>query len=173
MAVGMAAGVGIQHFALRPLEAKIARSAPMAAKFFAVAEILLGGFIALKVKNPIVKGVGLGIMAGGVQTGVKQLNLYHESPAVQGVGDYTTVRIPVNGQVREMLSGIVRNQNGDTYTSLVAGSDNDVMGEYEVNGRISDYRMRRTDLLAGIYGLGESDMGELEQDNYLPVKGWF
>ncbi len=172
MAVGMAAGVAVQHFALRPLEAKIAQKAPMAAKFFAIGEILLGGYVALKAKHPIVKGIGLGIMAGGVQTGVKQLNLYHESPAVQGVGDYTTVRIPVNGQVREMLSGIVRNQNGDTYTSMVAGSDYDGVGDYEMSGRISDDRLRRTNLLAGIYGLDDA-MGEVEQDNYLPPKGMF
>lgn len=163
MAVGMGVGVGIQHFALRPLEAAIARRAPMAAKFFAVGEILLGGYIALKAKKPMVKGVGLGIMAGGVQAGVKQLNIYHESPAVQGVGDYTTVRIPVNGQVREMLSGIIEDRNGNTYTSMVAGS------EYMTREQQS-----RTNLLAGIYGLqGMFDDGmQDESQDYLPPKGY-
>lgn len=181
MAVGMAAGVGVQHFLLRPIESQIARRMPMAAKFFAVGEVILGGFVALKAKNPIMKGVGLGIMAGGVQAGVKQLNIYHESPSVQGVGDYTTVRIPVNGQVREMLSGIVRDRNGDTYTSLVAGSemggyDDESVGNYDdgVGGRISDDRVDRTNMLAGIYGLYEDDgVGELESDNYLDPKGVF
>lgn len=159
MAVGMAAGVAAQHFILRPLEAKIAAHMPMAAKFFAGAEILLGGYVALKAKNPIVRGAGLGIMAGGVQGVTKQFNLYHESPSVQGVGDYTTVRIPVNGTMRDMLSGIIDNRNGDTHTSMIAGAEN----------RISDERMSRTNMLAGIYGIYE--MGDSEADNYLDPKG--
>jgi hypothetical protein len=161
MAIGMAAGVGAQHFLLRPLEKKIAEKMPMAAKFMAVGEILLGGFVAIKAKNPIMQGVGLGIMAGGVNSGVKQLNLYHESPAVQGVGDYTTVRIPVNGQLRSMLNGIVRDQHGETRTHLVAGAGWD------------NYSQSRTNLLAGIYGLGERGYaGDSEADNYLQPKGW-
>jgi hypothetical protein len=164
MAVGMGIGVAVQHFALRPLEAKIAAHAPMAAKFFAAGEILLGGYIALKSKKPIIKGIGLGIMAGGVQAGVKQLNLYHESPSVSGIGDYTTVRIPVNGRLRDQLSGIVRDRNGDTYTSMVAGSE-----------AMNNYSQTRTNLLAGIYGLQGmyDDGGQDESQNYLPVKGAF
>lgn len=159
MAVGMGIGVAVQHFALRPLEAKIAAHAPMAAKFFAAGEILLGGYIALKAKKPIMKGVGLGIMAGGVQAGVKQLNLYHESPSVQGVGDYTTVRIPVNGQVRDMLSGIVKNRNGETFTNMVAGTE-----------RWGNNEQDRTNMLAGLYGLYDDGMMD-ESQNYLVPKG--
>ena len=164
MAVGMGAGVGIQHFILRPLEAKIATHSPMAAKFFGAGEIFLGGYMALKAKNPIMKGAGLGIMAGGVQTVSKQFNIYHENPAVSGIGDYTTVRIPV-GELDNMLNGIVMNRNGDTRTSLVAGMD-----DYSMNGRISDERVQRTNLLAGIYGL--NSVGA-EEDDYLLPKGTF
>ncbi len=177
MAVGMAAGVGIQHFVLRPIEAKLAQRVPMAAKFMALGEIVLGGFIALKAKNPIMKGVGLGIMAGGVQTGVKQLNIYHESPSVQGVGDYTTVRVPINGNIRNLLNGIVRHghhghhhhMHDYTRTSLVAGDE--YMGD---SSWAENQRIDRTNLLAGIYGLDGvgNHSGELEQDNYLEPKGY-
>lgn len=163
MAVGMAAGVGAQHFLLRPLESKIAARFPMAAKFMAAGEIILGGYVALKAKNTIVKGVGLGIMAGGVQTGVKQLNIYHESPAVQGVGDYTTIHIPVNGHLHKMLNGIIDDRHGDTYTSLVAGSRSNYKGEDQ---EWQNDRIKRTNLLAGLYGLGEA-----EEENFLQVKG--
>lgn len=163
MAVGMAGGVALQHFILRPIEAKIARHMPMAAKFFAGAEVLLGGYVALKAKNPLVRGAGLGIMAGGVQGVAKQFNLYHESPAVQGVGDYTTVRIPVNGSMRDMLSGIINNRDGGTHTSMVADTEH----------RISDENVSRSNLLAGIYGLGDYSVGEDESENYLMPKGMF
>ena len=170
MAVGMAAGVGVQHFLLRPLEAKIAERVPMAAKFMAVGEIVLGGFLALKAKNPIMKGVGLGIMAGGVQTGVKQLNIYHENPAVQGVGDYTTIQVPINGQLREMMSGMM--EDNVTKTSLIAGDD---MGRHHYghghhhHGAFTAAELNRQRVLVGIYGL--DDVGESEADNYLPYKG--
>ena len=163
LAVGMAGGAAAQHFILRPLEKKIAQHAPMAAKFMAVGEIVLGGFVAMKAKNPMMKGVGLGIMAGGVHSGMKQLNLYHESPSVQGVGDYTTVRIPVNGQIRGMLNGIVRDQHGDTYTSLVAGTDE--MGSRDTLRNREKFS--RTNLLAGLYGIQSG-----ENDAYLDPKGW-
>jgi hypothetical protein len=166
MAVGMAAGVGAQHFLLRPLEAKIAARFPMAAKFMSVGEIILGGFIALKAKNPIIKGAGLGIMAGGVQSGVKQLNIYHENPAVQGVGDYTTIQVPINGQLREMMSGMM--ENNVTKTSLIAGDD---MGRHHHrHDGFTNAELNRQRVLVGIYGL-EDGMGESEADNYLPYKG--
>lgn len=159
LAVGMAAGAAAQHFVLRPLEHKIAEKFPQGAKFFALGEVILGGYVALKAKNPIIKGAGLGIMAGGVHSGVKQLNLYRESPSVHGSGDYTTVHVPIDGQVRNMLNGIVKNQHGDTYTSMVAGS-----------GGWDNERMRRTNMLAGIYGLDENGIGN-EEDDYLQYKG--
>jgi hypothetical protein len=156
MAVGMAGGVAVQHFALRPLEAKIAQSVPMAAKFMAVGEIVLGGYIALTAKNPIMKGIGLGVMAGGVQTGVKQLNIYHESPAVSGTGDYTHLNVPLGYMD---INGIVEGGHSDVRTSLVAGlgaeEENYLQPKMGHHGnRPYDYHhMSRTNLLAGIYGL--------------------
>lgn len=150
LAIGMAAGVGVQHFILRPIEQKISEHVPMAAKFMAVGEILIGGAMFLKAKNPIVKGVGLGIMAGGVNTGVKQLNIYHESPAVNGSGDYMHTRIPING--------IVMDDHNTVHTKLVAGLNDEtemlLPPKMGVHDRYYDNpHQYRTNLLAGLYGL--------------------
>lgn len=150
LAIGMAAGVGVQHFLLRPIEQKISEHMPMAAKFMAAGEILLGGAMFLKAKNSIVKGVGLGIMAGGVNTAVKQLNIYHESPAVNGSGDYMHTRIPING--------IVMNDHNSVDTKLVAGlsdeMDQVLPPKVGVHNRYYDNpHQGRTNLLAGVYGL--------------------
>jgi len=152
MAVGMGIGVIGTHYILRPLENKIASHAPMAAKFMNLGEILLGGYMAMKAKSPIMKGVGLGVMAGGVFGGLKQVNIYHESPA--GMGDYAETMIPLDGQLQRQINGVIRDSEKPTYSSLVAGSNNGI-------GQTQD--LYRSYLLAGT---NDDEYGE-----YLPPKG--
>lgn len=97
VAAGMAGGFAAVHFGLRPLELKISRRYPMAAKFMAGAEILVGGVLVMKAKHPFVKAIGSGIMAAGVGGLLKQFNVHVETPAVSGVGEFTHVEIPVSG----------------------------------------------------------------------------
>lgn len=126
MGAGMAAGMALTHFVLRPIEAKIAAKYPMAGKGMAAAEVLLGGFMALKSKNAIVKSVGVGIMAGGAHGLLKQFNIHHESPAVSGIGEFTNVTIPVSGSVAGMLAGmgVQRRMIPNSNSHLVAGNNN-------------------------------------------------
>jgi hypothetical protein len=157
LAGGMLLGYGAQHFILRPLEKHIAARSPMLGKYMGGLEILIGGLIAIKGKGAIVKGAGLGIMAGGVQVVTKQLNIYHENPAITGIGDYTTVQMPVNGEIRSMIGSILDNGN-PARTNLIAGTGRD--DRWGMNDRDS-----RTNLLAGIYGLNGK-----EEDNLLYPK---
>jgi len=130
MGAGMAGGIALTHFVLRPIENKLAQNYPGVGKFMAGAEVLLGGLMALKARNPIVKSVGVGIMAGGVYGVMKQFHIHHESPSVSGVGEYTHTEIPVSNTVSGMLGNMHRKRiNSPGYyqegnSALVASSAN-------------------------------------------------
>lgn len=132
---GIAIGASIVHFGLRPLEHKLVERFPMAAKFMAGAEVLLGGYMALKMKNEMGRAVGIGILAGGVHGVMKQFNLNKELPGIHGSDDYSVVRIPMNGNgdVRTMVAGLLNNNTRSIRTNTVAG----------------DIVMRRTAQVAG------------------------
>lgn len=128
--VEMAAGVGIgaagTHMLLRPMEHKLVEHMPMAAKFMGGAEIILGGFIALKSKNNFIKSIGIGVLAGGVHTVMHQIpQLGMHSPAEGAhMGDMSVIRVPMNGDLRGEINGLIEN-NGNRFvrTSVVSGSD--------------------------------------------------
>jgi len=130
MGAEIAGGIALTHFILRPIENKLAQKYPAVGKFMAGAEVLLGGLMALKARNPIVKSVGVGIMAGGVYGVMKQFHIHHESPAVSGVGEYTHTEIPVSNTVSGMLGNMHRKRiNSPGYyqegnSALVAASQN-------------------------------------------------
>ena len=136
LAVGMGIGVGVQNFVLRPIEARIAQQSPMLAKMMGAAEIIIGGFVFVKGKSAVVKGIGAGIMAGGVNTVSRQLNIYHESPAITG-GDYGSMVMPISGA------------NLDR-TQLIAGMSDE---EYLPPRMGSFANTDRTALVAGYYGM--------------------
>jgi hypothetical protein len=135
---------------LRPLEKHVSEKVPMAAKLMGAAEILLGGMLAMKSKNSLLRGVGLGVMAGGVHTVMHQFNLGTHSPAIHGPDDYTTVHVPISGNLENLMNGVIRDDYGATRSNFVAGTD---------MGATND--LYRTYLLAGI-----------EDDDYLTPKGF-
>jgi len=136
LAIGMVGGALATHFALRPLENKLTAHYPQAGKIMGAVEILIGGFVAMKGKRPIIKGIGLGIMAGGVNTVMHQFNLGMASPAISGMDSgYQNIRIPISGSMTNLISGVFKDDNGRTAnTSFVAGSSDDAYRNYILNG---------------------------------------
>ena len=136
-AVGMAGGALGVTFLLRPLEHKLATQFPMVAKFMGAGEILLGGYMALRMKKPILKGVGLGIMAGGIKVVMDQFKIGMPSPAIHGMDDYSTIRVPINGSYTNLIAGVINDSERQVNTSLVAGvSGSDAYREYILNGSV-------------------------------------
>ena len=136
MAVGVGAGAAISHIIIRPVEMKLEAKFPMVKKIMPIAEIVLGGIIALKGKNNFVKALGIGVMAGGVHDVMSKLKVTQN--VISGVGamdDYTTVRIPISGNLDNMVSGIIRNKRNVT-TAQVSGHDydQDVNRSHQVSG---------------------------------------
>lgn len=126
MAVGVGVGAVGTHMLLRPLEHKLSEHMPAAAKFMGAAEIVLGGFIALKSTKPFIKSVGIGILAGGVHVVMKQLPIGMHSPAeahIAGMDDMTRLNVPINGNLRSAIAGLIDN-SGTRYikTPTVAGN---------------------------------------------------
>lgn len=125
MAAGIAGGALATHYLLRPVENYVISKAPGAVKFIGAAEILVGGMIALRAKKSIVKAVGLGIMANGTATVMKQLNI---SKGISGIDDsgFDTIRIPVNGTegIGDTIGGIIRDDRRMIHTPIVAGTFN-------------------------------------------------
>ena len=148
LALGMVGGAMATHFALRPLENKLTARYPQAGKMMGAAEILIGGFIAFKSNKPLIKGIGLGVMAGGVNTVMHQFNLGTSNPAISGMDDgYQNIRIPISGSMTNLISGVIENSERVPNTNYVAGSD-DLYRNYIMNG------------ISG------------EDENYLPPIGW-
>lgn len=145
-ALGIAGGAIATHMLLRPLEKHVTDRFPMATKFIGAGEILLGGFIAMKAKNPLVKAAGLGIMGGGVNTMMHQFNIGQHAPGISGDDDYSIVRVPMSGNIRSLINGIYDGQEGPTYTNYVAGAG-DGMGS-------SSAELWNT---AGVAGTSEED----------------
>ena len=115
MAVGVGVGAAATHMLLRPVEHKLAAKYPMATKFMGAAEIILGGFIALKGKKKFVQSVGIGILAGGVHTVMKQTNIGLNSPAEGSkMGEYTHLNVPINGPLQDQINGLIEN-GGNRY----------------------------------------------------------
>lgn len=146
MAVGVGIGAAATHMVLRPMEHKISQKFPWAGKLMGAGEIVLGGLVALKSTKPFIKSIGIGILAGGVHTVMQQTKLGIHSPAVNGLEDMTTLHVPINGDMREMMAGLIENNgnryvrtpvvgkmgvlndhNGPTYTPTV-GDPDDSMG---------------------------------------------
>lgn len=122
MAIGVAAGAGITHVILRPVEKRLTDKWPMVGKFLAAGEIFLGGMVALKGKNNFVKSLGVGILAGGVHGLMKQMNVYQHIPGIHGPGDFTEVNVPISGSFSDMVSGILEDSRRNVYTEAVAGT---------------------------------------------------
>jgi hypothetical protein len=126
MGAGMAGGIALTHFVLRPIENKLAQQAPWAGKFMAGAEVLLGGFMALKARSPFIKSIGVGIMAGGTFGVLKQFNVHVESPSVSGVGEYTHMEIPLTNRVAGMIGNMEKrhlHHHSHSNSSYMAGGD--------------------------------------------------
>lgn len=153
LAVGMAGGVMATGMILRPLESKITTMHPNATKFLGVGEILVGGWLALKAKGPLLKGVGLGVMAGGVDTAMRQFKLNQMQPMIAGPMDYSTVSIP-------LISGL---PNFDDMPHLNS-SENEVRTEYVAGTTLSE-----SDLIAGT----DDDMSQtFATDQFLQPIGY-
>lgn len=115
MAVGVAVGAAATHMILRPMEVKLSAKYPMATKFMGAAEILLGGFVALKSTKPFIKAIGVGVLAGGVHTVMKQTHIGLESPAITGTTDgMTHLNVPINGPLQQAIRGLI-DQSGSRY----------------------------------------------------------
>lgn len=130
MGGGMAVGAFGTHVILRPLEHKAVQLVKdpqiqgYVAKAMPWAEMFLGGFGAIMLKNKHLRNVSVGVMGAGVHGVVKQLPVHMHSPAetINGVGDYTQVRIPINGTVRDRISGLIQSANGYVQTPTVGAS---------------------------------------------------
>lgn len=126
---GIIGGIIITHVGLRPLEhkaismisnPKIQRYASQAMPWVE----LFGGLAgALLSKNKIVRKLSLGVAAAGGNTAMKQLPMHMHSPAetINGVGEFVQTRIPINGTIRERISGLIQ-QEGYTKTPTVGRS---------------------------------------------------
>jgi hypothetical protein len=147
MAIGVAAGAGITHIILRPVEKKLTEKWPVVGKFLAAGEVFLGGLIALKSKNNFVKSIGVGVLAGGVHGLMKQANIYKQLPHVAGSDDYTTLKIPISGNLDRMVAGILDDNRRNIRTEMVAGT-------------------KHTEVVAGMGDVVEEEM------LFYPVKGW-
>lgn len=149
MAAGIGAGAAFTHMIARPLEHKLVAKYPHFTKWMGAAEIAAGGLVFINIKNPFIKMMGLGMMAGGVHTVMKQTNLGLHNPAESTMGYLgETVRqeIPysvgniiddkrpyVNTSTVYGIGNIVnRNSNRPVHTSVVGDwsddiNDNDIL----------------------------------------------
>lgn len=123
MAIGVAGGAAISKFVIAPLNGKLVERFPMAAKFLAFGEILLGGIITMKAKHPAAKGVGFGILASGVNKAIDQTDAYKKLGIAGPADDYQTIRIPISGELDTMIAGILTDGRRNVATNMVAGMD--------------------------------------------------
>lgn len=122
MAVGVAAGAGLTHIVLRPVEKHLTDKWPMVGKFLAAGEVFLGGMVALKGKGDFIKSVGVGILAGGVHGLMKQAKIYKNIPGLMiGESDFSEIRVPISGDFTNMLSGLLNDSRRWVRTETVAG----------------------------------------------------
>jgi hypothetical protein len=120
-AIGIAGGVLFDHAVIKPAEKWILQKYPQAGKMLPYAEIAVGGFIAIKAKNPLLKAGGLGILAGGVMGAMRQAKFMGISG---GSDDYSVVKIPIAGELQSMVSGLLEDNRRMVRTSVISGMEN-------------------------------------------------
>lgn len=147
MAVGVGTGAVIDHVIIRPIAARLVAKWPAIGKWVGVGEIFLGGLVALKGKREFTKAVGVGIMAGGVHTVLKQVNIYKHIPALGALDEYTTIQVPISGPRAQILSGLLQDRHKQVKTYTVAGSIG-ALDETRVIAS-SDYGTGRYGMIAG------------------------
>jgi hypothetical protein len=101
MGAGMVVAGLVKSKVLNPLERKLTGVNP---KMIAAGEVLVGGVFALKSKNNFMKGVGLGVMAGGVMSLSAQL---WPNGVIAGdeIGEYYEI-----GEIPQQYVGEIRQQ---------------------------------------------------------------
>ena len=133
MAAGIGVGAAFTHMALRPLEHRLAAKYPAATKFMGAGEVAVGGLMFMKMKSNFLKMVGLGVMAGGVHTIMKQTNIGLHSPAeghsISGPGEMVRVQMPYT------VGNIIDDRRPFVNTATVTGIGNVVRRNY--NGPVS------------------------------------
>lgn len=130
MAMGFGVGAAGTHMILRPLEHKVVGMIPdpkvqaIAAKATPWAEMVLGAGIVWYGKGGWVSNIGWGVFGAGVHGTMKELPFHMHSPAetVNGVGQYVTTRIPMNGTIAGMVAGLIQQPNTYTKTPTVGAS---------------------------------------------------
>ena len=125
MVGGVAAGIVVNHKVLKPLEAHLVTTMPMAAKFQGAVQSALGIYIAVKGKNLFIKSFGAAVLQGGVNTLLRQFNLEKHIPGISGgESDWTTVKIPINGstELRSMVAGLLENNKTPSLPSTGTGT---------------------------------------------------
>lgn len=122
---GLAGGAIVVHKVVRPLEHKITEhfKHPMVAKALPYAEAILGTWGFLKSNNLLMRGASAAVAGAGVHAIVKSFG--HATPTpqerVMGLDESFTSYVPVQGQVREMISGLINDGRRDVRTNTVAG----------------------------------------------------
>lgn len=170
LAAGVGAGALVTHIILRPLEHKVAAKYPMVTKFLGLAEIGLGGYIAIVAKKEVVKAFGIGILAGGTHTVMKQLPFGLHNPAENAkVGDFTTLNVPMNGGMRENLAGLIENNpNRYVQTPVVSGLIRNSNGGVRTNV-VNGVELYRTNTVNGSDDMG--DLSETDRDWLFTPRG--
>jgi hypothetical protein len=127
VAGGMAVGYIGAQLVIKPAENWLVNRYPGVAKFLAVGEVVLGGMIALKSKNAIVKSAGVGIMASGVQNAMTQFNVYKMIPGIHGPEDqYTRISVPISGSMNAVLNGLLADNTASVNTPNISGANVDM-----------------------------------------------
>ncbi len=152
MALGMGIGLAAGHFILRPVENWLAAKFPALAKFMAVGEIFIGGYIAMKSKNHTIQAAGLGLAAAGVKNAVDQFHVFQRIPGIHGPDEYTRLNVPISGPLDDMINGLLQDSGGAVYTSNIAGGNSTPMmapmlGDTHISGG------SHTSNMTGHYGM--------------------
>jgi len=148
MAAGIGAGAAITHMLLRPIEHKLAARYPHVTKYLGAGEVIVGAGVFMKMNNPFIKMMGLGIMAGGVHTIMKQTNIGLHSPAEGTMGalmESTRQEIPYRvGNIIDDRRPYVNTATVAGIGSIVRRGDNrptstPTVGDYNDYGGVGDW----------------------------------
>ena len=152
---GVAVGAYGTHYALTPVKNWIANNFPALAPGMKILETALGFYLIVSGKSLFIKAAGAGMVASEKIVAATE----HLIPGISGYNnEYQVIKMPMNREVEGMLSGLLMNNEGPTYTHQVSG----LTATHQVSGPMHTAQVSAT-------SPNEVEAGELET---MPLARW-
>ena len=115
---GIGVGAYGAHFVLNPVRNWIANNFPVLAPAVKLMETAAGFYMIVMGKSLFIKAAGAGMIASEAIVKATQ----HLIPGIAGYDqDYHMIKLPISGEVENMLAGLLHNSDRPVYTHQVSG----------------------------------------------------